>query len=289
MLWWYTRQSFFYKTLNAALRTQDIHMIFLFREFISDIQHHLKCNQVKSPLRVYRSQMMSSDELDNLKRYIGQFISIHSFFSTSTNRKTALFFLGDTTSLIDSKLEPVLFEIDANPKMVTTKPFADISKYSHFTDESEVLFMSGSIFRLKSINCNDNHVWIVEMSLCSDDENDLKHVILHMKQQIGDGETNLRTLGKVLWKMGKLDLAEKYFKRLLNELSSSDHLLCNLYEDLGELASQIGDYDMSVQWHKKFLEAKKKNESIGKSNNNTTDKSIGEFSYYKSQTEMKIF
>ena len=108
----------------------------------------------KSPLRVYRSQMMSSDELDDLKQHIGQFISINSFFSTSTNRTTALFFLGDTTSLID--LERVLFEIDADPKMVTTKPFADISKYSDFTDESEVLFMIGSIFRLKSINCNDD-------------------------------------------------------------------------------------------------------------------------------------
>jgi hypothetical protein len=69
--------------------------------------------------------------------------------------------------------------------MVTTKPFTDINKYSHFTNESEVLFMIGSIFRLKSINyCNDDHILIIEMSLCSDDEYDLKHVLLHMKQQI---------------------------------------------------------------------------------------------------------
>ena len=115
------------------------------------------------------------------------------------------------------------------------------------------------------------------MSLCSDDEHDLKQVLLHMKQQIGNGETNLRTLGKVLWKMGKFDLAEKYFKRLLNELPSNDPLLCNLYEDLGELASQTGDYDMSIQWHQKSLEVKKQNESTFKTNSNTTDNSIGEF------------
>jgi hypothetical protein len=81
--------------------------------------------------------------------------------------------LGDTTSLIDLELEGVLFEIDADPQMVTTKPFADISKYSHFTNESEVLFMIGSIFRLKRIYLNDDLVWIIEMSLCSDDEYDL--------------------------------------------------------------------------------------------------------------------
>ncbi len=277
MLCWYTKETFFYKTLNAALRTQDIHMIFLFREFISNIRRQLQCDQVKSPLRVYRSQLMSNDELDDLKRHIGQFISIQSFFSTSTNRTTALFFLGDTTSLIDLKLEGVLFEIDADPQMVTTKPFADISKYSHFTNETEVLFMIGSIFRLKNIYLNDEHVWIIEMSLCSDDEYDLKQVLLHMKHQIGYGETDLRILGKLLWKMGKFDLAEKYFKRLINELSSSDHLLCNLYEDLGELASQTGDYDMSVEWLQKSLEVKKQNESTVKTHSNTTDNSNGQF------------
>ncbi|CAF2895311.1 unnamed protein product [Rotaria sp. Silwood2] len=263
VLSWYTRESFFYKTLNAALRTQNIHMIFLFRKFISDIQHQLQYGQVKSPLRVYRSQMMSNDELDILQRHIGQFISIRSFFSTSTDRKTALFFLGNTNSLINLELKGVLFEIDVDPQMVTIKPFADISKDSHFINELEVLFMIGSIFRLQSINCSDDHVWIIEMSLCSDDENDLKEVLLHMKQQIENEETDLRTLAKVLWKMGRFDLAEKYSKRLLNELSPNDPLIWNLYEDLGELASHTRDYDMSVQWKQKALEFKIQNKSTG--------------------------
>jgi hypothetical protein len=87
VLWWYTRESFFYKTLNAALRTQNIHMIFLFREFISDIHRQLQYDQTKNPLQVYRSQLMSSDELDGLKQHTGQFISVNSFFSTSEERK----------------------------------------------------------------------------------------------------------------------------------------------------------------------------------------------------------
>ncbi|CAF3980886.1 unnamed protein product, partial [Adineta steineri] len=39
VLWWYTRESFFYKTLNAALRKENIHMIYLYRSFIIDIQN----------------------------------------------------------------------------------------------------------------------------------------------------------------------------------------------------------------------------------------------------------
>ncbi|CAF4134058.1 unnamed protein product, partial [Adineta steineri] len=258
VLWWYTRESFFYKILNAALRTQDIHMLFLFRSFIYDIYRQLHKYQSKNFVRAYRCQLMSHDELNSLKQNIGQFISINSFFSTSDERRTALFLLGDITTQIDS--ERVLFEIDADPKMVNTKSFANISKHSYFPDESEVLFMIGSIFRLNNINRNDDQIWIIKMTLCNDDEHDLKQVLMYMKQQIKSEEINLRTLGKLLWKMGKLDLAEKYFNRLLQELPSDDPLLSSLYEDLGELASQTGDFDMSVQWHQKSLTIKNKNQ-----------------------------
>ncbi|UJR38745.1 hypothetical protein I4U23_031410 [Adineta vaga] len=262
-LWWYTKESFFYKTLNAALRTQNIHIIFLFREFISDMYLSLQHDQANNPLQVYRSQLISSNELDYLKNNVGQFISINSFFSTSTDRATALFFLDDTASLIDLKLVGVLFEIDADPRLVKTKPFADISKYSHFDNESEVLFMIGTIFRLNDINCNDDHVWIIKMSLCSDDEHALKPVLLRMRQQIGKGRTNLRILGRILLDMGRFDLSEKYIKRLLDERALNGHLICSLYEDLGKIASQKGDNDMSIEWYQKALEVPKPNISTG--------------------------
>ncbi|CAF1490171.1 unnamed protein product [Adineta steineri] len=258
VLLWYTKETFFYKTLNAALRTQNIHMMFLFRSFIYDIYRQLQKYQSKKFVRVYRCQLMSIDELNSLKQNIGQFISVNSFLSTTDERRTALFFLGDITTKIDS--ERVLFEIDADPNMVTTKPFADISKHSYFPVESEVLFMIGSIFRLDNIDCNDDEIWIIKMTLCNDDEHDLKQVLMYMKQQINSKEANLRTLGKLLGTMGKLDLAEKYFNRLLQELPSDDPLLSSLYKDLGELASQRGDYDMSVQWHQKSLAIKNKNQ-----------------------------
>ncbi|CAF4083873.1 unnamed protein product [Adineta steineri] len=272
VLWWYTKETFFYKTLNAALRTQNIHMIFLFRAFIYDIYHQLQYDQAKDPLQVYRSQLMSVDELDSLKNIIGQFISVNSFFSTSDKRSTALFLLGDLTTQID--LERVLFEIDADPNIVTTKPFAKISKHSYFPDESEVLFTTGSIFRLNNIICNDDQIWIIKMTLCNDDEHDLKQVLMHMKQQIENEGTNLRTLGKLLSKMGKLDLAEKYFNRFLKELPSNDPLLGSLYEDLGELASQRGDYNMSVQWHQKSLAIKNKNQLTVNPTNEIINSSI---------------
>ncbi|CAF3016149.1 unnamed protein product [Rotaria sp. Silwood2] len=219
-LWWYTRESFFYKTLNAALRKQNIHMIFLYRSFIADIYRQLQHYQLQRSIRVYRSQLMSIDELDYLKQNIGQFVSVNSFLSTSKQRLIADFYIGDKTQQIN--LQRVLFVIDANPKVISAKPFADISTFSHFADESEVLFMLGSIFHLNSAYQDGDKVWIIGMSLCGDDEHNLKEVLTDMKKQNGTGETSLRALGKLLWTMGKLDLAEQYYNRLLEEISPND-------------------------------------------------------------------
>ncbi|CAF2098004.1 unnamed protein product [Rotaria magnacalcarata] len=257
VLWWYTKESFFYKTLNSALRVQDVRLIFLFRTFIVDIYRQLQNCQAKQSLQVYRSQMISSDELQTLTQCCDQFISVNSFFSTSTDKYQALTLLKIPEDA--QNLEPILFEIDADPKMVTTKPFADITANSEFSGESEVLFMIGSIFCVKSIiRNNDYNVWIIKISLCSDNQHGLQEVLMNVKQKTANGETNLQTLGKILWEMGKLDLAEEYFTRRLKELPPDDSSLDNLYEDLAKLASQTCNYDKSVYWHKKSVEFRKK-------------------------------
>ncbi|CAF4376995.1 unnamed protein product [Rotaria sp. Silwood2] len=141
--------------------------------------------------------------------------------------------------------------------MAATKPFADISVHCEFPGESEILFMLGSIFRLTDIDRSESdQVSIVKMTLCSENAHDLKQILLYIKQQLGSGETNLRTLGKVLWKMGEFDLAEQYFTRLLKEAPPNDDLLGTLYEDLALLASQTRDYMKSVQWYEKSLKLK---------------------------------
>ncbi|CAF2947474.1 unnamed protein product [Rotaria sp. Silwood2] len=275
VLWWYTRESFFYKILNAALRKQNIHLIFLFRKFIRDIYRQLKRDQAQHRLRVYRSQRISSDELITLRQCRDQFISVNSFFSTSTNKQKALSFLKISDGADNA--ESLLFEIDADPKMVTTKPFADVSAYSDYKDESEVLFMLGSIFRLNSVERNKNdQVWNIQMTLWNDDEHDLKQVLMDMKEQFVSEETNLQVLGKILWEMSQFDLAEKYFIRLLEQLPPNDPLRMDLYQDLGKLASNAGNLDKSMEWRQKAIALKKQNPSITSSSISKPKNSIGE-------------
>ncbi|CAM4958263.1 unnamed protein product [Rotaria socialis] len=173
-------------------------------------------------------------------------------------RQVAIFYMGDRVNLTDSV--QVLFEIEADPKVVTTKPFADISTISYFPSESEVLFMLGSIFCLDNIICDDDQMWVIHMTLSSDEEHALREVLTDMKNSNENGETCLRSLGKLLWNMGMLDLADKYYRRFVNEISLNDPLRMTLFEELGNIASQKGDYDKSIEWHKKALDVQSKNE-----------------------------
>lgn len=259
-LWWYTRESFFYKSLNAALRTQDIHLIFLFRQYISDIQIQLKSCQVQNSIKVYRSQIISTEELKSLQQCRAQLISINSFFSTSDKFDRALSFLKMPSDIDNS--EAVLFEIHADSDNVTTKPFANISSHSAFPEESEILFMLGSIFRVQNIKRDkSDKVWIIQMTLINDNELELKQVLTHMTEKLVGGETNLRTFAHLLSGIGKQVLATKYLRRLLDQLAEDDPSRGDLYEEIGQFLSQAGHLDKSMKWHQRAVDFRSQHQS----------------------------
>jgi hypothetical protein len=235
-LWWYTRESFFYKTLNKALRTQNIHLIYLLRSYINDIYDQLEKNQSNSQLKVYRFQLILKDEFNHLLKNLGQFISINSFFSTSIQRDVATVYMKHQI-IQENHFQRILFEIDAFPYLNSKKPFANISLQSRYYNEFEVLFTPGSIFRLENIYLSDDQLWIIHLTSCHDDEHHLKLIFDQMKQENGIEETNLQILAKFLTKMGKFDLAEYYYHRLINQIPSENvPLLITLYEQLDQVA-----------------------------------------------------
>ncbi|CAF3786097.1 unnamed protein product [Rotaria socialis] len=166
-----------------------------------------------------------------------------------TKREVADIYLyrGDS---IDN-LELVLFEIDAAPHVGSTKPFAYISPYSNFPDESEVLFTLGSVFRLISISAGDDNLWTIRMELCTDDEHSMKYVLSEMRNKYRTGETSLHVFAKLLAEMGKFDLAEKYYRRLHNEIPSDDPSQKDVCNELATVFSQKGELNMSMEWRVK--------------------------------------
>ena len=259
-LWWYTCESFVYRMLNKALRVHNFELLYLFRFLIEDIYQLLLKNQCKSRVRVYRGQVMCSNELSILKRSQGNLISISSFFSTSTKLEKALKFADHSIDL-----HRVLFIIDADPSLFKSKPFADITQFSCNPDEFEVLFMTGCLFHVLEFDKNSDNVWIIRMKLFDGDQHDLKTLFNHMKKEYGceNGEVSFQSFGNLLHRMGENDLAEKMFNRALNEVRPDDPAFVLLCYSFGEISKDRHEYDISLNWFQQALENQQR---IGPSN-----------------------
>ncbi|UJR18741.1 hypothetical protein I4U23_005647 [Adineta vaga] len=259
-IWWYTKEAFFYENINTILRKQDIHKMFLWRSFLFDICHQLRDLQWTSQIKVYRGQNISKKEFETLKKTIGKLISVNSFWSTSTNRQVAAFFV-DLQAKSDDMI-PILFQMEADPLMVDAKPFANISHLSQHPEENEVLFMFGSIFRLEKIYQETERIWIIEMRLCDDDDDDIQEVLKYIRKQNGNGETNLETLGKLMWQMGYDNLATEYYQRFLKTLEFDDLSRLRIYQAIGLIESQNRAYDDSLKWQQRALKLEQSNASF---------------------------
>ena len=250
-LWWYTRQSFLYQVLNRAMRVDNVDIIFLFRFFIRDIHQRLlkiQRQQLKTtPTCLYRAQLMSELELGTLLSSVGQLISMNTFLSTSLDRDYVLFILGDSDQ--NSGVRRVLIEIDINPRIQNRTLFADITKESYFPAESEVLFMLGSIFRLTEMS-EENGLWTIRMTLCGDDDHDLKNLQEYMRNH--HDLHGFLSIGDVLWKAGKFEQAERYNRRLL----CTDDLITILMRLYNEAVTSYekGHYETCLKWLDKLLE-----------------------------------
>ena len=277
-LTWYTRDCFLYKLLNKALRTLDIELLYFYAFFIHDLYEQLKRHQYPAPIHVYRGQLMSKKEVQQLRKFTGQLVSMNSFLSTTTDRDVAIIFSG-YDGVLNNDIQPVLFEIQADPEIGDIKPFADITVFSAMQDEEEVLMMLGAIFRIVHIR-DEGQLCIIQLVLCSDNGLDVKPIFDQMKDDYNsDGHTNAGAFGIVLSNMGKFAEAEKYLRRSLDQPPPKHHteetngivfLICRNYSpflfiaynlsvyyvNLGNVASKQGDYDKSLDLLRQALQTR---------------------------------
>ncbi|CAF3844841.1 unnamed protein product [Rotaria sordida] len=253
---WYTNQCFLYKLLNKALRAQDIDMLIAFRFFISDLYQQLKelysaTSHLEPITRVYRGQALPIHELDGIKSIIDQHLSLNSFLSTSLNREVALRFI---PSIPTANKEKILFEIDIDPSIKNIKPYANISSYSYFQTEAEVLFMLGSIFKIQSVT-KQNDISIINIRLENEYDPELKQLSDYMKHNL-DETPSFVTLGDLLLRMAEYDKALRCYERVLKELDGKDQntiQAAQCFTGIGRAANFVKKYDLSIKYHKKAL------------------------------------
>ncbi|UJR26397.1 hypothetical protein I4U23_007729 [Adineta vaga] len=251
---WYMKDSCIYRLLNTTIRSQNFDNLFLFRFFIDDVHQAIESKKCTSSVRVYRSQLLTREELVQLKNSIHHFISINTFFSTSICRELALLFLDQSST--SNELERVIFEIEADPSHTSTKQFCFIESNTYFRQTEEVLFTIGSIFRLNNLYQQTDGIWIIQLMSCADDDS-IQFKEYFKPYKIND-KVNLIAFGNLLRKLNQFNDAEKFFIRLLNEHSNDLHDIADCYFALGSIAREKKMYDISLDWHKKSLEIKLK-------------------------------
>lgn len=264
--WWYTYDSFVYRLLNKALRTQNLEIIFKFRFFINDLhkqihqfyREYLMKESRQHQLTVYRGQRLTMNEVDFLRTNIGEIISMNSFLSATTIRAIAEIF-ADTSDQTqeDSPLQSVLFIIDLCNFDDETAPFAFIENYSCCQDEEEVLFSIGAIFQVESVDKQDQ-IWHVHLQFNRQQNQQHKDLLKYMLKQIGT-DPSPSTLGWFLYRMADYNKAERYVQLLLKQLPADDfersnayNLLGLIYKDVNRLSDSIKAYEKALKIYSHF-------------------------------------
>ncbi|CAF1643081.1 unnamed protein product [Adineta ricciae] len=249
-VWWYTHDSFVYRLLNRAVRTQDICTIFTFRFFIIDLYAQLSsiAKARTTPLRkeAYRGQFLPMNELETIKNNVNGLISMNTFLSTTTDASVAFLYAGHGSGLPShaSVVFTIDLNIDNNNNTAFDRPFADISQYSSKLDEKEILLSMGTIFRITAVEEYDS-TYEVFLQRETQAKECLSTLISDKNIELTQSTTSELALGDFLSDMGMLDQAEQFYRIILQYQIPADEnpeLHVSLFNSIGLLHIDRADY-----------------------------------------------
>ncbi|CAF3877511.1 unnamed protein product [Rotaria sp. Silwood1] len=250
-------------------------MGFFIRDLHQQIQNlHAKMNDKSGPLTVYRGQGMVKNEFEKMKKSKGGLLSFNSFLSTSTDQKVSLSFARH--ALENPYAFGILFEMRIEPAASST-PFAFLGTISYFCDkEKEVLFSMNTVFRIGTMEKIEDRLWRVALTLTSDNDQQLKHLTEHMREETS-GSTGWYRLGRLMITMGEFDQAEKVYNALLDASSGDDcQQISDLYHQLGFIYKEKGDLEKALSYYQQTLELQEKSSVPNYASLATTYINIGE-------------
>jgi len=258
-IWWYTWESFLYKTLNKALRLMDVDIIIKMGFFICDLHKQIADLHIKQisaePFTVYRLQGLSRTDFTQMKENRNGLLAFNNFLSTSKNRQVSLKFLHRIRS--NNDLIPVLFVISIDPSIKQT-PFANVTDFSAVKNEEEILFSMHSVFRIGQINKklhNNDQIWQVELTLTSDSDPEL-HILTEHMRNTTLGVTSWNRLGSLMIELSKFDKAEEIYELLLREAKHPSEKAC-VFHQFGVISYGQAKYEQAIQYYQKSLEMQK--------------------------------
>ncbi|CAF1675681.1 unnamed protein product, partial [Didymodactylos carnosus] len=142
--------------MNRALREQDMTKVktlgpfcFILNFYIQHGSHQYNSRYFRGV--VYRGSNQTLDEIELYKTEVGSYRKWLGFTSTSRNREKAEQF-GNTLFIIDMQ----------NNYYIKYRTGMDISKYSHYLFEEEVLLPAGIPFKIENVEyCNEKQKYFI--------------------------------------------------------------------------------------------------------------------------------
>ncbi|CAF1038800.1 unnamed protein product [Didymodactylos carnosus] len=198
---WYTLNTFFFHLLNQALRTEK--------------WSYISMNGVLSATRIERVALMFADEGCIRPDYESVVFELHlSTINTCTKP------FADIVHLTLSGRAWYIYHLEYFSKFEDDICFKSIKRLSKMKDELEVLFSSGTIWRIESVSHNDsNKRWKVKLKLGSDNDLESIHLMNQLKSRLNnESACTFMTLGNFLLELSKYDEVEIYYRRMLDEL-----------------------------------------------------------------------
>ncbi|CAF1116131.1 unnamed protein product [Adineta ricciae] len=267
-IFWYTRDTFLYRLLNQALRELNVDVLYSLRYFIKDLHSQLEdrhFNQLMSnsetssstlPSAVYRGQLMNNKEFDQKIRHnAGGFFSVSTFLSTTPHKNLAVVYAGDGSKA--EECQSVLFEIEID-QCVNKFPYTDISQISAFGNvEGEILFTMGAVFRILSVDRDDRlKTWNVRLKLTGDEDDELRTLTEHMRDDIVYPSYPLASLAKLMMRMGDTTKAERYYFEMLEHphFISDFRNVAQIYSNLGLIYTHINKRIKADEYFRKSVD-----------------------------------
>ncbi|CAF1287117.1 unnamed protein product [Adineta steineri] len=258
-IWWYTSQCFLYSMLNQALRLMDVDIIIRMGFFIDDLHRDIQRlyseqfdgEQSDKTFTVYRGQCLSKEDFTEMTKTKGGLLSFNNFLSTSKDRDVSLLFAPEPAT--NSDLVGILFVMSINPIHLTT-PFASVTDVSHFHTEDEVLFSMHTVFRIGDIKPmhENSHLYQVNLILTNDNDQDLRTLTDHIRQEIFPDSKGWYGLGQLLIKMGQSNKAQEIYEGLLHQTTNESDK-APIYYQLGWIKHNQGEYQVALSSHEKAL------------------------------------
>ncbi|UJR32801.1 hypothetical protein I4U23_020263 [Adineta vaga] len=222
---WYSKQSFAYKLVNKALRSEDIDQLYTLRIFVSDLakslerEHQNMLHSGEKILTVFRGAKLTMEDFDKIMQNKGKLISTNGFLSASRSRSKASSFAKNPSRRVD--IVAVVFAIQCNIRELDQSViFADISKFSKYPEEEEVLFDLSATFQINSIE-QEETLWLIKMSASNESQSITKHYLDLQRKEVQEKSVPI-LIGRLMYNSGQYEKSLRYFQKLLADPNGED-------------------------------------------------------------------